>query len=178
MRWLTILVSLVTILACDYNQDDINGPYALDVNLDNKFPITSVKTLEWIQDEHCYQGAYFFAGPTKSSFFIEKGSLTAPEDHLVKSPVKITYTMDKKGNKELIYTFGPAGCTFDPPAIVTMDFTEIKSTNNSCTEQPKLYYICDDSTLVEQAADQINLQERWLKVKISHFSRYAIAYGN
>jgi hypothetical protein len=40
---------------------------------------------------------------------------------------------------------------------------------------PTLYYIDANGNYIEQQPNSINHQQKWMKIYINHFSRYAIA---
>ena len=74
-----------------------------------------------------------------------------------------------RANNELLFEFGPHGSTFEPAATVWFHYAG---------SNPKLYYVQEDGIRVEQQPDEVDLVNGWLMLKISHFSRYALAWSN
>ena len=57
--------------------------------------------------------------PNGSSFEFTNGALIPPPDHPFGEPVTVTMMAEKDpASNEIIFTFGPSRCTFDPPAKV------------------------------------------------------------
>ena len=104
-----------------------------------------------------------------STFHIEEGALTPPSEIQIGDPVKLTMTVERdKFRTELIFTFGPHGSTFDPPAEVWFDWKDLHSPNAT------LYYIQEDGTRVPHAPDYVDMQGKRMKIYVDHFSRYAV----
>ena len=104
-----------------------------------------------------------------SQFEVLYGSLTPPAE-LYGRNVTLTMTVvQDEADNELRFEFGPHGSTFEPAATVWFHYPG---------SDPKLFYIEDDGTYTEQKADEVNLVNGWLKLKINHFSRYALAWSN
>ena len=74
----------------------------------------------------------------------------------------------QNSESELIYEFGPHGSTFDPPAAIYFHY-------KGCN--PRLYYIAEDGSYVAQQPDDIDTMHQWLIIRVHHFSRYAVAWG-
>ncbi len=96
------------------------------------------------------------------------GALTPPAD-LYGQDVTLTMTVIKEANNKLLFEFGPSGSSFEPAATVWFHYAG---------SDPKLYYINDDGSYVEQQPDEVDTQNQWLMLKINHFSRYAVAWAN
>ncbi len=118
-------------------------------------------------------GIYTYGGGNlqvhnSSTFHLLGGSLTPPAE-LLGDKVTITMLVEKDDvNNQLIFTFGPSGCSFSPSAEVWLDWS------NLGISAPKLYYVESNGNYIEQAADSIDLQGQRLSLHINHFSRYAI----
>jgi hypothetical protein len=103
-----------------------------------------------------------------SQFELLYGALTPPAD-LQGKEVTITMTcLQNNVNGEFLFEFGPHGSTFEPAATIWFHYP---GTN------PKLYYIEDDGSYTEQKPDDLDTVNQWLILKISHFSRYALAWS-
>ena len=103
-----------------------------------------------------------------SRFELPYGSLTPPAE-LTGQNVTLTMTVvQDTANNELLFEFGPHGSTFEPAATVRFHYPG---------SDPKLYYIEDDGTYTEQEPNEIDTVNGWLKLKIHHFSRYAVAWS-
>ncbi len=189
MKKLILFFFFITLFACSYDDNSsLASPeykrdktsnfntllryYSYNLNEGTEYPLTASATVEYINKDKVYQGAFFYVGATKSSFMFDKGALTPPSGTPDRADVDITYSIDKTENGEMIYTFGPHGSVFDPPAIIAMDYSAIDNGT-----LPTLYYIEDDGTYTEQPPEQINATEKWVTIKIYHFSRYAMSYG-
>ncbi len=118
-------------------------------------------------------GIYTYGGGnlqvnSSSTFHLLGGALTPPAE-LLGDKVTITMLVEKDDvNNQLIFTFGPSGCSFSPSAEVWLDWSDLG------ISAPKLYYVESNGNYIEQAADSIDLQGQRLSLHIDHFSRYAI----
>jgi len=102
----------------------------------------------------------------------ENSALTPPEG-MFRDPVTITMLVEKDETRnELLFSFGPSGCSFEPPAELQFNYKDLDS------EYSKLFYIKESGEYVEQVPDDIDVQGKWLKLNIHHFSRYAVAWSN
>jgi len=138
-----------------------------------QYPISTSKITYYKKNRDIYMGGDIDLLPTNSVFDFDGGSLTPPPSIVWGDPVEITFSVDKDPvNNELVFSFGPSGCQFDPPARVILDYSELG------IENPKLFYIESDGSYQEQTPDHIDTNGKWLTLKIDHFSRYAVAYGN
>ena len=75
-------------------------------------------------------------------------------------------------NGQLIYTFGPSGCSFEPAAEIWISWKELD------TQMADLFYIDEANQYIEQNPEDIDFTLKRFKVLISHFSRYAVAYSD
>ncbi|MCA9735303.1 MAG: hypothetical protein H6696_15355 [Deferribacteres bacterium] len=117
-----------------------------------------------------------FGYASGTSFSIVKGALIPPDDFPFGDPVTITMQIDKDPvNNELIYTFGPHGSQFDPPAMITLDYKYLE-TDVDISEIPTLYYIEENGDYIEQTPDYIDVSGKKVTIYAPHFSRYAIAH--
>ncbi len=105
-----------------------------------------------------------------SKLTIAKNSLTPPPGTPAGADVTITMNAELV-NGELIFTFGPHGCQFDPPAKLRIDYGDFG------VEVPTLYYI-ENGEYVEQVPDHVDTQGRFMLLHFDHFSRYAVAWSN
>ena len=103
-----------------------------------------------------------------SQFELLDGALTPPAD-LWGRTLTLTMNVIKEANNKLLFEFGPSGCHFAPAATVRFRYDG---------SNPKLYYINDDGSYVEQQPDEVDIVNQWLVLKINHFSRYAVAWAN
>jgi len=105
-----------------------------------------------------------------SKLTIAKNSLTPPPG--TPDGAKVTITMNVElVNNELIFTFGPHGCQFDPPAELRIDYGDLG------VKRPTLYYV-ENGEYVEQAPDHLDTKNRFMLLNFDHFSRYAVAWSN
>jgi len=102
-----------------------------------------------------------------STFAIERGAMTPP--HPLASSYYLTVRADFDSlNNQIIVSFTPGGCVFDPPAELILDWTDLG------IEVASLYYINENGDYIPQTPDHINFDRRTLSIYIDHFSRYAI----
>ena len=129
-----------------------------------KGSMTSRYSKKW----DAYQGGKIILSQG-SQFELLYGSLTPPSDlHGQNVTISMTVVQDPLTG-ELLFEFGPSGCQFEPAATVWFHYTG--------SSVPNLYYIDENGNYVEQPADEINMQNQWLMLKIHHFSRYALAWS-
>lgn len=145
-------------------------------NEENKlnFPISVSKVFRFHNGEDEYRGGDIeFRDGNKSKFQLEDGALTPPPDIAWGKPVTITMEVDyNKDKNELIYTFGPHGCKFNPQAQVKLDYRTLG------VDIPVLYYIDDNGNYIKQTPENIEINKKWLFIRVDHFSRYAVAWSN
>ena len=105
-----------------------------------------------------------------SKLYVSFDALTPPPGTPQGDPVMIGGLIEMDTlNNELLFSFGPSGCQFDPPADLWMKYGDLGNGN------PTLYYIDANGNYIEQQPYSISQQQKWMQVKIQHFSRYAIA---
>ena len=142
------------------------------LNTTLNYPQSSSVNVRFFSNYNSYSGANLsFTGGTKLRFL--HGVLTPPQGTPPGSAVVITGIIDYDiVNDELIFTFGPSGCQFNPAAALWLKYEDLVGNG-----VPNLYYIDDNGNYVLQVPDEVNTQQKWLKIYINHFSRYAVAYG-
>ena len=129
-------------------------------------------TVYYQRSQKVYHGLMLYMPANNSTFYFNKGSVSPPETIQKGKDFNLTFSLEKDTvNNELIYTFNPHGCTFDPPAELVLDYAELN------TDSPQLFYIEDDGTYTEQTPDHVDTQNKWITIYIDHFSRYAMSYG-
>ena len=124
-------------------------------------------TVKYSKRKKAYKGGHISLSQG-SKFDVDKGSLTPPSE-LMKQDVTITMNVIQDANNGLVFEFGPSGSHFAPAATVRFRYAGSK---------PKLYYINNDGSYVEQQPDEVDKKNKWLVLKINHFSRYAVAWAN
>ena len=124
-------------------------------------------TVKFSKRKKAYKGGHISLSQG-SKFDVDKGSLTPPSE-LMKQDVTITMNVIQDANNGLVFEFGPSGSHFAPAATVRFRYAGSK---------PKLYYINNDGSYVEQQPDEVDKKNKWLVLKINHFSRYAVAWAN
>lgn len=118
-----------------------------------------------------YQGGTFNVS-NSSQFSISNNALTPPPEIPVGDDVTITMLVEKskyKGKDQLVFTFGPSGCQFNPPAEVIFSYADLG------IDVSYLFYIDANGNYVEQSPNDIDIINKKMKLYISHFSRYAVA---
>ena len=155
------------------NNGKNNNDTGNDTGNTQSWPITASKTFRYKNNLNGYQGGEIeFGNDNKSKFKLEDNALTPPPGTQHKKNVTITMEIDYDSNaNELIFTFGPHGSQFSPRAELKLDYGQLGIT------VPKLYYIDDDGTRIEQQPEQVDSNKKWLKIRVDHFSRYALVHG-
>ena len=110
--------------------------------------------------------------PNGSKFEISAGALTPPAGTRNGESVTITMTCERDTiNNELLFTYGPCGSQFLPPAKLTLNWKDLN------IDIPKLYYIEENGNYIEQTPDDIDVNGKNLIIYVYHFSRYAVAWS-
>ncbi len=136
------------------------------------YPQSASKVYKFHKQKGHYNGGKFQV-QNNSEFILNQGALTPPAGIAWGDPVTITMTVDRDSvRNELIFTFGPSGCQFNPPAEVWFDWSDLG------VRKATLYYIDDHGNYVEQKPDKIDRKGHRFKLYIDHFSRYAVAWSN
>jgi len=137
-------------------------------SVSNGYPQIASLEIVWFGQQNGYStGNLNFVNGTK--LYVPFNSLTPPSGTPPCESVMINGLIEKdEVNNELIYSFGPSGCQFDPPADLWMKYGDLGNGN------PILYYIDANGNYIQQQPHDINKKQKWLQVKIHHFSRYAI----
>ena len=134
----------------------------------NKYPQLGRTWIEFNNGLNAYKNGHIILD-SGSKFTIESGSLTPPPGTAWGSKIPVNMkAFYSKGKDELIFQFGPSECKFDPPAEIKLDWRDLN------IEKPVLYYLCSDGSRIQQTPDQICLENKWLIIKVDHFSRYAL----
>ncbi len=107
--------------------------------------------------------------PQGSRFELSNGSLTPPAELYGQNVTLTMALVQDEVDNELLFEFGPHGSTFEPAATVWFHYPG---------SNPKLFYIEGDGTYTEQTPDEVDLVNGWIKLRINHFSRYALAWSN
>jgi hypothetical protein len=111
--------------------------------------------------------------PNGSEFAFLDGALTPPQGHPAGKKVTITMRVDKDSLKQqLIFTFEPSGCQFNPAASFWIFWNDLYGSG-----VPNFYMIDDNGDYHLRATEEVNLVEKQMRVSIHHFSRYAVAFS-
>ena len=136
-----------------------------------QYPQASETIVYYIKKQKAYDGAALKL-PNGSTFVIEYQTLIPPS-HLYGNDITVTMQVEKNElNNELIYSFGPSGCQFDPPAELWLRWADLGS------DYATLYYLDDAGNRIEHLPDNIDQYDRKMNIRIDHFSRYAMAYSD
>ena len=124
------------------------------------------------RNKKTYRGTGF-ALQNGSSFDLQNGALSPPSDWPSEKDITLTMTVEKDPiNNQLTFTFGPSGCSFDPPVEVWFGWEDIG------TPVPTLFYVDQDDKLIEELPDNIDVYAKKMCLFINHFSRYSVAYSD
>ena len=147
--------------------NEIAGSLSKDVI----YPQSTSRTLSYVLSQGGYQGGNMQV-PNGSTFHLQLNALTPPQGTTLGSDVTLTMLAEKDAARnQLLFSFGPSGCQFNPPAEVWFDWTDLGSKN------AKLYYIDSDGVYHEQSPESVDFQGQRMSLRIDHFSRYAVAYS-
>jgi len=160
------------------NSPDLNTDFRLLETSDatsasiGAYPQVTSVTVQYFKNWGQYKGA--ICNLENGSFFeFYNGSLSPPQYIPWGDEVTITMRADRDAlSGELIYSFGPSGCTFDTPAKLWLDYSDLG------TDEATLYYLDTDGNRIEHLPDNIDFYNKRMCIYIDHFSRYAIAYSN
>ena len=179
---LILSACLVTFLACD-QQDPISPSNIDNSDSDNTilykgkpakehtYPMSSECTFLWVNPQKGFQGGQLKVD-NGTTFFFDGGSLTPPAGW-TDDRINITMTVDMDSvNNEMVFTFGPSGCHFNPNAEVWLVYKDLG------LAAPVLYYIDENGNYIPQNPDYIDYQGNKMLISIDHFSRYAIGTEN
>jgi len=141
-----------------------------DLLLQSDYPMSVAFQVDYHkkQKEYMNDGATLKNG---SIISLPYAALTPPEGYRIGEPVTITFNADTL-NGEMIYSFGPSGCQFDPPLKVVMNYKDLIGNGDA-----KLFYIAENGEYIEQQPNEADLFNKWMTIYVHHFSRYAVAYG-
>ncbi len=154
----------ITTLAKASNEDQDD-----DQDENNGYAFSGSTTLKFRRYVRAYGGGKIRL-PQGSKLTIARNSLTPPPGTPAGADVTITMNAELV-NGELIFTFGPHGCQFDPPAKLRIDYGDFGA------ELPTLYYI-ENGEYVEQVPDHVDTRGKFMLLNFDHFSRYAVAWSN
>jgi hypothetical protein len=155
------------VLKKNQNLKEVYGKKGRQNNGDKKWPKTyplSGSGLFTIQPE----GGMYCGGDIRLPYGVRL-FLHPPDEVPWGEPVEINVKMDKHPlRNELIFEFEPHGCTFYPPAEISLSWGALG------VNKFKLYYIDENGTYLEQHPVYLDYFTRELKLRMTHFSRYAI----
>lgn len=147
--------------------DSTISPQALG-KIDNSYPQSASVVVKYHNGS--YKNAMINLGQG-SKFIVPRGALTPPPGTPKGADVTITMTAEKDElTNELVFSFGPSGCHFNPAARLRLDYSDLN------IDTPGLFYI-DQDNYVEQTPDHIDYQGKFILLNIDHFSRYAVAWS-
>ncbi len=131
------------------------------------YPLSTDLTFLYVNPNKGFQGGQLKV-ENGTTFSFRGGSLTPPsgwtDDRII-----LSMEVDKDITKnELLFTFGPSGCKFNPSATIWFNYGDLG------ISAPKLYYVDSNGNYIEQAPEQINYRGNKMLISVDHFSRYAI----
>jgi hypothetical protein len=141
------------------------------------YPQYACKTFSYDVDNDYYEGGNVIV-PNGTTFHIDNGSLTPPPGFPIGEDVTISMLAEKDSvRNELIFTFYPSGCEFSPKARIWFHYSDLDSNlvqlfllQKASGDSPdKLYQY------VPMEPDDVDLLGKRILLKVSHFSRYALA---
>jgi len=136
---------------------------------DSGYPQFASGTFHYRNKEVGYEGGNLKL-PTGTTLHFKQGALTPPPGTPRGADIRITMLVEKDTTRnQLVLTFGPSGCQFNPPAEVWFDWSDLNTSNG------KLCYIDNNGNSLPQPSSSIDFQKRRVLLHIDHFSRYALA---
>jgi len=160
---------------------EIMGAVTSDSNENNmnsetggNWPLIASKTYTYNDSLGGYNGGKIeFGINNKSSFHIKDRALIPPAGPSMSPRMRdatVTMRIDYDPVAgQLLYEFGPHGCQFQPCAMLKMDYGELQ------IEEPVLFYIDERGNYIKMEPHQINTNQKWIMIKLDHFSRYAVS---
>lgn len=135
-----------------------------------QFPIVATHTYRYNPGWDAYRGGKIqFQNGNKSKFQLADSALVPPDSIPWGDDVTISMVIDFDSTTgELQFTFDPHGCQFNTPAMIKLDYRPLN------IQVPTLYYIDEKGNYIKMEPNQINLNKKWLKIWVHHFSRYAL----
>ena len=174
---LTIIATLLALALPACQQDSIMAPQppvmeniaGISADLEGgTFLRCAELTLRYHQKHGYYHGGNVNLG-RGSNLRISNAALTPPPGTPSGTDVTVTMMAEKSASgDEIIFTFGPSGCQFDPPARIKLSWEELN------VALPVLYYIDDNGTYMPMAPGHIDVQDKYLTIDVHQFSRYAL----
>lgn len=139
--------------------------------INNAYPQSVAQEIRSINRSGKYLGGQLMLA-NGSSFSFDAGALTPPAGYRAGQSVTITMLAERdQATGDLVFTFGPSGSSFDPPAELWLSWKDLGA------GPVKLYYLNNDGSRSEQTPDDIDVVGQRLLLRIHHFSRYAIAHS-
>ncbi len=131
------------------------------------YPLSTDLTFLYVNPNQGFQGGQLKV-ENGTTFSFKGGSLTPPsgstDDRII-----LSMEVDKDITKnELLFTFGPSGCQFNPSATIWFNYGDLG------ISAPKLYYIDSNGKYIEQSPEKIDYRGNKMLIRVDHFSRYAI----
>ena len=158
----------------DSTEDFANVSYAKktkpsdDSNANYNYPQSGSIEVSYWDIKNMYKGTSITI-PNGSNFSLAAGALTPPPGTPFGDPITITMDVEiDEANNELIFTFGPSGCSFSPAAEVEFDWTDLGF------ESANLYYIDNNGNYIPQTPASVSIRNKKMMINVDHFSRYAI----
>ena len=131
------------------------------------YPLSTDLTFLYVNPNQGFQGGQLKV-ENGTTFSFKGGSLTPPsgstDDRII-----LSMEVDKDITKnELLFTFGPSGCQFNPSATIWFNYGDLG------ISAPKLYYVDSNGNYIEQSPEKIDYRGNKMLIRVDHFSRYAI----
>jgi len=171
---LSMVALLLIVIGCE-NSELISS--TANQGDDTDYPPSSLQKITYFPQDcsntfRFRRGAYasgIVKAPNGSHLKLVQGALTPPSDTPYGQNVTLKMRVDKNNDtNEMIFSFGPSGCQFTPPAELCFSWADLGS------QSAVLYYIDENGTYIEQTPDHIDTQNQRMTIYIDHFSRYAI----
>jgi len=182
LRWITLLLlsaCLVTFIACE-NESPLASNSAESQNFDQEINVKPTNPVTYTYPIWGKMNFYNKRGTWQrgtiqlsngSEFSVETGALTPPYPNASSVYVTVRADFDSVKN-EIVVSFTPSGCVFNPAAELILDYGDLG------IDIASLYYIDPNGNYVLQTPDHIDFQKKTITIYIDHFSRYAIGTEN
>jgi hypothetical protein len=182
--------SLVVLIVSGCSQETVTNPFQDDSDSNSgtfekkikTYSTSTTSTGDYPQTGSCvmYYEPYFnaydggnFTVKNGSSFTVGWASLTPPAGTPTGANITVHMTVEKNSsNNALLFSFGPSGCQFNPAAEIWLRWKDLGGGGI-----PNLYYIDNSGNLIPQTPEDIDQKGKRLLVRVSHFSRYAVAFS-
>jgi hypothetical protein len=141
------------------------------------YPQTKTMVLRYNQTwDQYFGGSMQFPGG--SSFEVNDSSFTPPLGTSPETDVMLSVKVElDTSTMDLVFTLGPAGCSFLPPANAWLVWKDLKSIDPEISPADIKFFEIDENGIYSEITPAlVNNEESKILVHIHNASRYALSY--